>query len=445
MKTDKRREELNQWLTDIATKNNQVQAIFDAADKASRSETDDEIKQVKSLNKEIEELQEKAGSLKEILGLRDETKARNDDLTKTNRPPFSGADPDAQTRMNPFKSLSDIVLEDENFKGWREQNQQGFKSGAQRTINSPQVQVKSLLRRRYSESQIMEYLKAVITGAGSTTGGPFVFPDFKPIVDESYRRPLNIRDLITIGETSSDTVEYVRITGVTNAAAPTAEATATGDGSGAKPESALATLRVSETVKTIAHWIPVTTRALADAGQLRTYIDAFLRYGVEEELEDQILTGSGSGENFSGVLTVSGTTAQAFTTDIVTTTRKARTKVRVTGRAMPTAWVMHPNDWEQFDLLKDNEGRFYWGGPRTEGEPRLWGLPVIESEGMTEGTAVVADWKLAVLWDRMETAISMSNSHSDFFVRNLVAILAEMRAAFGLLRPKAFVLADLTA
>jgi HK97 family phage major capsid protein len=64
---------------------------------------------------------------------------------------------------------------------------------------------------------------------------------------------------------------------------------------------------------------------------------------------------------------------------------------------------------------------------------------------MTEGYAVVADWRMAVLWDRMQTAITMSNSHSDFFVRNLVAILAEMRAAFGVIRPAAFVIADLTA
>jgi HK97 family phage major capsid protein len=254
-----------------------------------------------------------------------------------------------------------------------------------------------------------------------------------------------VRDIITVGETGSDTVEYVRITSVTNNAAPTAEATATGGSSGTKPESAMAMLRVTESVKTIPHWIPATNRSLADAPQLRTIIDNFLRYGIEEELEDQILTGDASGENFDGVLHVAGTTPQAFDTDILKTTRKARTKVRTVGRARPTAYVMNPLDWEKFDLLQDNEARYYYGGPMNPGSPRLWGLPVVESEGMTEGTTVCADWKLAILWDRMQTAISMSNSHSDFFIRNLVAILAEMRAAFGVIRPPAFVIADLTA
>jgi hypothetical protein len=45
----------------------------------------------------------------------------------------------------------------------------------------------------------------------------------------------------------------------------------------------------------------------------------------------------------------------------------------------------------------------------------------------------------------MRVSISVSNQHSDFFIRNLVAILAEMRAAFGVLRPAAFVETDLTA
>ena len=106
---------------------------------------------------------------------------------------------------------------------------------------------------------------------------------------------------------------------------------------------------------------------------------------------------------------------------------------------MPTAYVIHPNDVEDLDLLTDNEERYYFGGPVGVGVPRLWGVPIVESEAMTEGTAMVAQWDLAVLWDREQTNLLVSDSHSDFFIRNLVAILAEMRAAFGVLRPAAFV------
>jgi HK97 family phage major capsid protein len=69
----------------------------------------------------------------------------------------------------------------------------------------------------------------------------------------------------------------------------------------------------------------------------------------------------------------------------------------------------------------------------------LWGLPVVESEAIAAGTAYVADWKWAVLWDREQASVQVTDSHADFFIRNLVAILVELRAAFGILRPSAFV------
>jgi HK97 family phage major capsid protein len=427
----------HELITAVGDKTKRVNELFDAADRRGDGvNTAAEISEIKSLNKSIEEMQAQAAELAEGLAIRAKNDQRMKDIGSPAQSPAMpnggpGDGPSAQPydQRRAIKTIGEFVMEDPAFKQWWDQmSANGGLVGGNRKFDSPPVSIKSLL-----------------TGAGSTSGGPLVFPDFKPIVDLSYQRPLTVRDIITIGSTDGDTVEYVRVTGVTNNAAPTAEATATGDGTGAKPESAMALLRVAETVKTIAHWIPATNRALADAGQLRTLIDSFLRYGLEEELEDQIITGSGSGENFTGVLQLAGTTAQAFDTDKLTTTRKARTKVRVTGRAIPTAWVMHPNDWEAIDLLQDNEGRYYYGGPAKPGQPMLWGLPVVESEAMTEGYTVVADWKLCVLWDRLQTAISMTNSHSDFFIRNLVAILAEMRAALGWLRPKAFVVTDLTA
>ncbi|MGI8423577.1 MAG: phage major capsid protein [Chloroflexota bacterium] len=285
---------------------------------------------------------------------------------------------------------------------------------------------------------------ALITGTSDTSGGAFVTPTYYPGLTELGRRPLTIRQIITNLQTESDTVEYVRITTETNAAAPVVEATAASGGSGVKPESALAFERVTTAVKTIAHWIPATKRALSDASQIRGLIDAFLRYGLDEELEDQIANGDGVGENFTGILNTTGTQAQAWDTNVLTTTRKARRKVRTVGRRIPTAFILNPEDWEIIDLLADNEARYYFGGPLAMGTPRLWGLPVIESEAVPLGTGLVGDFAVCVLWDREQGSISVSDSHSDFFIRNLVAILAELRAAFGILKPNAIVEIDLT-
>jgi HK97 family phage major capsid protein len=300
--------------------------------------------------------------------------------------------------------------------------------------------------------------KALVTGGSSTSGGAFVVNDrYGPTTDLVGERELSVRDVVTIGSTTSDTVEYVRVTGKTNSAAPTAEATSsaaptTGASSGAaltldpnggyKPESGLALEVVSTTVKTIAHWIPMTKRAAADAAQVRTLVDAFLRYGLNEELEDQMLNGSGAGENFQGIYGTTGVqTVGSAGTDIDAVVDAIKA-VRVTGRRRPSALVIHPDDWYSTGFLtaKDTQGNYLLGDPRASIDQlnQIWGLQVVVTEAATANTALVGDFRQAVLWEREGVNVMVSDQHADFFIRNLLAILAEMRAAFGVLDPQAF-------
>lgn len=426
MSTNMRQRE-QQLLTQIAEKANAVKALWDRQgdapiDEATKKEALDLEQAIGKLEAEVKDIREQAGAYE-----RNEQRLR--DLGQpAQRPGLPGRESPGEKAVR--TSLGEQVTESKAFKDWL----QSIKTSDGRIpekakIQSPPIELKTLL-----------------TGTSSTSAGALVVNERTNIVDAgtSYR-PLTLMQLITTGTTGSDTVEFVQQGTHTNNAAPTAEATATGDGTGGKPESAMALAVVTSVVKTVAHWIPATRRALADAGQLRTLIDTFLRYGLMEEMEDQILNGSGSGENFTGIYNTTGTTTQAYDTDLLTTTRKARTLVGTTGRGTPTAYLMHPTDWQTFDLLQDNEARYFFGGPSAIGAPRLWGLPVVESEANTAGYALVADWRLAVLWMREQAQILVSDSHSDFFVRNLIAILAEERAAFGVLRPAAFVEIDLTA
>lgn len=291
-------------------------------------------------------------------------------------------------------------------------------------------------------------MKAII---GSTLVPGFTPVDSQGPVPTIFGRELKIRDVITVGQTSSDTVEFAKLSSATNAAAMVAQASGTsgggegGDVTGQKPESAAVWAKVTVTVKTVAHWLAATKRALSDAGQLRTLIDQFLRFGLEEELEDQIMSGDGSGENFDGITHLSGTQSQAFSSNVPQTIRKAITKVMHTGFVRPNAVGLNPADDEALDLLQDTTGRYFGSGPFGSGPSTIWGLPRVVSAAIPVGYAVVADWRQAVLWDREQATISVSDSHEDFFTRNLVAVLGEARAAFGILRPTAFCIADLTA
>jgi HK97 family phage major capsid protein len=68
----------------------------------------------------------------------------------------------------------------------------------------------------------------------------------------------------------------------------------------------------------------------------------------------------------------------------------------------------------------------------------MWGLPVAVTTSCPDDTALVGDFTKAVLWLREGAQVLATDSHSDFFIKNLVALLAEMRAAFGVLMPTAF-------
>ena len=298
-------------------------------------------------------------------------------------------------------------------------------------------------------------LKSLITGVADDSAGALVTPQALPLPAEPFaQRPMTIRQLFSPGSTTTDSIEFVRILAQTNNAAPVAEATSAGkvgDGTGGtvlpaaggvKPESGFTLEKVQTSVKTVAHWIPATKRSLSDASQVRTLIDTFLRYGLEEEFEDQLISGNGTGENFLGLNSTSGIQTQAGPgagEDNFTVTRRARRKVSIGGRAIPTAFVMNPIDWENIELKRDVDGRFFGAGPFAMTPNTLWGLPVVESEAVAQGTAWCADWRMGIVWDREQASIQASDNVNDFFIRNLVAILAEMRCAFGILKPAAFV------
>lgn len=297
-------------------------------------------------------------------------------------------------------------------------------------------------------------IKGLFVGASPTSGGAFVTPEQTGIVEMLGRKELTIRNLVSVRRTGSDTVEYVAQTAHTNAAAAVPEATssaaptapASGGGAlipnaggGYKPEGSWAFERKTAVVKTIAEWVPATKRALADVAALEGLINDELRADITEKEEQQILNGTGAGEDLTGINATSGIQTQAFVDDLFTSVRKAITKVRTIGRVAPTAIVVSPEDAELIDLAKDGENRYYYGGPFAFGNRTLWGVPVVESESQPSGTATLGDYSKAVLWDREQTTVTVTDSHADFFIRNMIAILAEERVAFAVTRPSAFV------
>lgn len=286
--------------------------------------------------------------------------------------------------------------------------------------------------------------KAIIT-SGSAVGGALVFNDRRPGIVDLFQRQIVITDMIPRTPTTSDTIEYVREDTFTNSAAFTAEASATTGTSGTKPESALAYSTQTQAVKTLAHWIPVTNRMMADAPALRGLINARLLLGLDLAMESQIIDGDGAGENLTGILRTAGINIESAgsSNNVMDAIFKGRTQVMVTGLARPTGIVVHPNDWQDIRLSRENVasgtlGGYLMGPPNVAGPLTLWGLPVAEAIGIPQNTALVGDFAQgAMIFDREQGQIR-TGLINDQFVRNMQTVLAELRMALIVFRPTAF-------
>lgn len=250
---------------------------------------------------------------------------------------------------------------------------------------------------------------------------------------ESAQRPVQILDLIPGATTDQSAVVYMEETTFTNNAAETAEA-------GAYPEGALALTEVSSPVRKISVFLPVTDEQLEDVASVQSYINNRLTFMLRQRLDQQVVTGDGTPPNLSGILDRSGLQTQALGADpVADAIHKAITKVRVTGRAMPDAVALHSNDWQQIRLVRTTDGIYIWGSPSEAGPASIWGLPVVLTEALTEGTGLVGDFRnFSQLSIRRNVTVKVSDSHSDYFVNGKQAIRADLRASLEIFRPAAF-------
>ena len=268
-------------------------------------------------------------------------------------------------------------------------------------------------------------------------------------------RTKRVRDLFPARTTTAAVIEYFRQIGFTsvsnaptNSASSVAERNGAGTAFGLKPQSAFSFVGEQAAVRTLAHWEAAHRNVLADEPQLRSIIDNELMYGLRLLEDNQILNGNGTGENLRGVLQTSGIQDYSWSEGVAAPA--ADTKADALRRAAtlsylayyePSGIVMHPNDWEDIELTKDENGQYLIAvSVAMGGEPRVWRMPIVDTPAIAEGTALVGAFGTgAQLYDREQASIRISEQHSDFFVRNAVVILAEQRLALAVKRPEAFV------
>lgn len=301
----------------------------------------------------------------------------------------------------------------------------------------------------------------VYTGTGA---GALQRPPLQPWVAAlNPDRVPRVMNVVGKGTTENSSVDFAQDTSAAGAGGVAAE---TGEGV-IKPETALTFTQKTAPVRTVAHYIPVTRQALDDNPMLQSFIDGRLRYGLLRRIDNQILNGDGTGMNLTGILNTSGigTYAPGTAEARLISIRKARTIVE-NSELEANALIVNPSDWEKVDLLTAAGSGEFMAGPGRDlvaegllGVPQgspviggqyptpiatlrgvLWGLQIVVTTAIAAGTGLVGAFDQAfTLYDRQETRVIVSDSHADFLVRNLLAVLAEARVALAPVQPKGVV------
>jgi HK97 family phage major capsid protein len=102
--------------------------------------------------------------------------------------------------------------------------------------------------------------------------------------------------------------------------------------------------------------------------------------------------------------------------------------------------VIHPSNWQTIQLMKDESDAYIGASPfASPVTPQLWGLNVAVTAAIEEGTALVGAFaQAAQIFRKGGVRVQVTNAHSDYFIKNKVAIRAEERLALAVYRPAAF-------
>ena len=311
--------------------------------------------------------------------------------------------------------------------------------------------------QRFS-SGIVEVSSAPLAGKAtlleSTTGGPgggLTPPAYEPGIVSKLFEPLGVADVFGSSATVASQIRYVIEGTATSAAGGVAEGAE-------KPESTLAFSEAVEPIRKIATFLPASDEMLEDAPSIQDYLNSRLSLFVRMEEERQLLRGAGGGSNeLVGLFGRAGINqyTKLGADDNTVAIAKVIANTRGSAWLQPDAVIMHPSNWLTTRLLRDGAGgtagQYFGGGPFTGayGAGRgaadaalfgqmIWNTPVVLSTVVGLGTALVGNFgQGAHLWRRGGVTVEASNSHDDYFRRNLTALRAESRLGLGLYRPSA--------
>lgn len=383
--------------------------------------SDDFVKAIRERNAELDELGAHIDDQLTIKQVAQDLETRSKGLRNF---PFPGSGGQGGTPANQqqFKSIGERVIESKAFKEW----QAGSRANALDVSFEDMLGSDYLAKAAQFETMGRKALMATTAGYAPES---LRIPGFV----EAVTRPIQLIDILPMARTSFAAVLWMEETTRTHAAAETAEGAAV-------PESTFVFTQRNSPVVKIGDSIPVTDEQLEDVAMIEGYLNARLAFGVRQRLDQQVLIGNGTAPNLRGILNTAGIQTQAKGADpIMDAIFKAIINIYLVGRAMATHIVMHPRDYQRVRLTRTADGLYIMGEPQDAGVPRLWGLPVVMNDALTEGTALIGafDPMYINLYERRGLDLQIGYVGNQFR-EGTRTMRADIRAALAVGRPAAF-------
>lgn len=295
---------------------------------------------------------------------------------------------------------------------------------------------KRLANRVAIEFDMDTAVKSVIVNSGDTMA-PYARQD--GIISLASRRRW-LWEYLPNMVTAAPAVEYLRETGSVRVAG---QQTAEGAD---KPEADFTFELKRADCQTFAHWTQLSRQVFSDQPALSGFLQDRLMQGVWLKLEQQIINGTGTAPQLSGILDSGNFTpySSGSPADGVSKIDHIRDAISILQQAdyMAGLIVVNPADWKEMETERGEDGQYVWAMPSAMQPPVLWGLPVHVTNSITAGEFIVMDPTAVNLWTRQTATMLLSDSHEGTFIANVLTALCEARFAFGVLRPEAIVAGD---
>lgn len=291
-----------------------------------------------------------------------------------------------------------------------------------------------------TDEQSVKEQKAVgdLSTAGNVLGTLFTLPGMVPGGMVTPPTEEHIRNYLTVGATNSNLVRYIEMRRKEGGFAMVPEG-------GLKPQLDYVLEAKDAPVRKIAGHIRVPEEMLDDIAFLATLLATQGMEDLKLKEDEQVLYGSGTGDNLRGIFTAASAFAagsfrvQAPTVyDIVIAMRLQLRNLKY----RPTAAFLSPVDWASLVTAKDTQNRPLF--PELYQNPqsvlRIGGMTWVENTAVEDGDLVVGDFATsAFLLDRKQAAVRFYDQDRDNAIRNMVTMVIEERVALPIVRPDAFV------